>query len=269
MGGEFAVGVALVAEVMPDTARPYALGLLQALSAVGNIAAALINIGFGRLQETGVLGELSMFGVKLTAWRLMFVVGTLPALLAVVIRRRLKEPERWQAVAHQDIATKQLGSYGQMFGDARWRKNALVGLCLAFAGVVGLWGIGFFSPDLVRSVFRNHFAEQGLSPAEVEGKLFLWTGINMVVQNLGGFFGVYAFSVFTHRLGRRLTFAIAFLAAMLTTASFFWYLDDLSDIFWMTPLDGLFSTGPLRRLCHLLPRAVSHPAAQHRRLVLL
>src|SRR5207302_7916304 len=32
VGGEFAVGVALVAEVMPDRARPYALGLLQALS---------------------------------------------------------------------------------------------------------------------------------------------------------------------------------------------------------------------------------------------
>ncbi|MHC5542866.1 MFS transporter, partial [Singulisphaera rosea] len=36
VGGEFAVGVALVAEVMPDRARPFALGLLQALSAVGN-----------------------------------------------------------------------------------------------------------------------------------------------------------------------------------------------------------------------------------------
>src|SRR5690606_26654074 len=44
VGGEFAVGVALVAEVMPDRARPYMLGLLQALSAVGNISAALVSI---------------------------------------------------------------------------------------------------------------------------------------------------------------------------------------------------------------------------------
>src|SRR6266540_3380728 len=36
VGGEFAAGVSLVAEVMPSRARPYALGLLQALSAVGN-----------------------------------------------------------------------------------------------------------------------------------------------------------------------------------------------------------------------------------------
>ena len=50
VGGEFAVGVALVAEVMPDRARPFALGLLQALSALGNISAGLISIGLGGLE---------------------------------------------------------------------------------------------------------------------------------------------------------------------------------------------------------------------------
>src|SRR5438874_3713553 len=44
VGGEFAVGVALVAEVMPDWARPHALGWLQALSAVGNIMAAFVTL---------------------------------------------------------------------------------------------------------------------------------------------------------------------------------------------------------------------------------
>src|SRR5882757_786592 len=47
VGGQFAVGVALVAEVMPDRARPFALGFLQALSAVGNITAAIIGITLG------------------------------------------------------------------------------------------------------------------------------------------------------------------------------------------------------------------------------
>src|SRR5579885_1512945 len=44
VGGEFAVGVSLVAEAMPERARPFALGLLQALSAVGNITAALVGL---------------------------------------------------------------------------------------------------------------------------------------------------------------------------------------------------------------------------------
>src|SRR5205807_4669122 len=88
VGGEFAVGVSLVAEVMPDSARPYALGLLQALSAVGNITAALMSMGLGHLEESGVIAG---------AWRWMFVIGAAPALLAILVMRRLQEPERWQA----------------------------------------------------------------------------------------------------------------------------------------------------------------------------
>ncbi len=55
VGGQFAVGVSLVAEVMPDRARAPALGMLQALSAVGNVSAALIAMGFGALTAAGSL----------------------------------------------------------------------------------------------------------------------------------------------------------------------------------------------------------------------
>ena len=50
VGGEFAVGVSLVAEVMPNRARPFALGLLQALSAVGNVSAAVMMITLGHFH---------------------------------------------------------------------------------------------------------------------------------------------------------------------------------------------------------------------------
>src|ERR1051326_1361546 len=52
VGGEFAVGVSLVAEVMPARARPYTLGLLQALSAIGNISAALSGLALGEMERT-------------------------------------------------------------------------------------------------------------------------------------------------------------------------------------------------------------------------
>src|SRR4030095_14018920 len=109
VGGEFAVGVALVAEVMPDRARPYALGLLQALSAIGNITAALLSMSLGRLEETGAIAS---------AWRWMFVIGALPAFLALIVRMRLKEPERWQAAKAAGQQHKlRLGSYGELFGN--------------------------------------------------------------------------------------------------------------------------------------------------------
>src|SRR5438128_8297479 len=55
VGGQFAVGVSLVAEEMPDQARPFALGLLQALSAVGNITAALFGIALAYLSRDGMI----------------------------------------------------------------------------------------------------------------------------------------------------------------------------------------------------------------------
>jgi hypothetical protein len=47
-----------------------------------------------------------------------------------------------------------------LFRDARWRRNAIIGLLLATSGVLGLWGIGFFSIDLGRSVFRKVFEQR-------------------------------------------------------------------------------------------------------------
>ncbi|HEY2841900.1 MAG TPA: MFS transporter, partial [Pirellulales bacterium] len=85
-------------------------------------------------------------------WRIMFLIGALPALLALFIRRRLKEPERWQQASHQGAVTKQLGSYRELFSHPTWRRHALLGLALACSGVIGLWAVGFYTPDLIRQV---------------------------------------------------------------------------------------------------------------------
>lgn len=238
VGGEFAVGISLVAEVMPPRARPFALGLLQALSTVGNISAAFINISLGVVEGQGGLEGLTLFGTPLNAWRLMFVIGTLPALLAILIRSKLKEPESWQAVKASEGVSKELGSYASLLGDPRWRKNALAGLLMGFAGVVGLWGIGFFSFDLFEPIVRGKFEAQGLTGKELNGKVALWIGLTSVMQNLGAFFGIYGFSYLAHYLGRKPSFAIAFIAAMLSTALVFSQLNDFSQIFWMIPLMG-------------------------------
>jgi MFS family permease len=219
VGGQFSVGVSLVAETVPSKARPYALGWLQALSAVGNMLAALIGITLGHLQETGAVGS---------AWRMMFLVGALPAFLCIPIFRKLKEPEAWQRAKEQGGA--HLGSMSELFGDPRWRRNAIVGMLLAFSGVVGLWGIGFFSFDLLRSVLDKTDMSAGDKTR--------WIGITSLLQNAGAFFGIYAFTHLTAFTGRKFAFAISFIAAMGATAFTFWNLKDFSDIFWMIPLMG-------------------------------
>jgi MFS family permease len=221
VGGQFSVGVALVAETVSNRARPYALGWLQALSTVGNMFAALIGILLGRLQETNMISS---------AWRIMFVIGALPALLCIPVFKKLKEPEAWHRARAENMG-KHLGSIRDLFAESRWRRNAFVGMLLAFAGVVGLWGIGFFSFDLLRSVLDKTTMSAGQKTR--------WIGITSLLQNAGSFLGVYAFAHLTSIVGRKISFAISFTLAMFATAFTFWELRTLTDILWMIPFMGL------------------------------
>jgi MFS family permease len=230
VGGEFAVGVALVAEVMPEPARPHALGLLQASSTIGNIAAAMVSMAVGYLEQHALVPHNQ-------GWRLMFLVGAIPALLAVFIRRRLQEPERWRRATLENPNLK-FGSYAELFGHPRWRRHALIGLVLAFVGVVGLWGILFFILDLIRFVLRQSLLAQGLPEAVVAGRMGIWIGVALIMLNLGAFLGLASFSPMAQRFGRKPTFAVAFLLAMISTAAGFWFLDGLTDIFWLIPIMG-------------------------------
>lgn len=239
VGGEFAAGVSLVAEVMPTRSRPYALGLLQALSAVGNMTAAGIYYAIFRVApEEGVQG--------FATWRLVFLVGIVPALLAVYIRRHLKEPESWQkakaaaraaearaqaardAGASLDEFHKQMGDIREMFHDARWRKSTLIGVLLATSGVMGLWGIGFWTPELVRSFV----------PKEHQN---FYVSMTSLLQNFGAFFGIYGFGIMAGMMGRRPAFAVSYLLGFTMTVAVFGFMNDPGQIWWMIPLLG-FST---------------------------
>jgi MFS family permease len=246
VGGVFAVAVSLVAETVPDGPRPFALGLLQATSVFGNCTAALLSIWLGSLEQGGTFDHLYVFGYgPVKPWRIMFVVGILPAILVVFIQRRLKEPERWKAAVAAGNVRK-AGSFAELFGEPRWRRHALLGLLLAFAGVVGLWAIGFFSPELTRGALEPAFTaeakELGLSGDDltryVDGQKTLWAGVTSLMFNLGAFFGISAFSWLTHFTGRRLAFAVSLVAAALITALEFGTLNTRSDLFWMIPLVG-------------------------------
>jgi len=226
VGGEFAAGASLVAEVMPARARPYALGLLQALSAIGNMTAALISFGLPP--------EIEIQGVS--GWRFMFLVGIVPAILVIFVRRRLKEPESWvRAKAARDRGAdgrqpgQALGRIGDLFRDRRWRRSTLVGVTLALAGIMGLWGVGFWMTELVRDnvlrdlpkLTRNWYAS-----------------LASLLQNAGAFAGIYAFTVLTAMVGRRPAFAVSFIVALVTVVGVFGFLTEPSQVWWMAPMLG-------------------------------
>jgi hypothetical protein len=155
----------------------------------------------------------------------MFVVGVLPALLVVSVFKKMKEPEAWQRAR---LDAKKMGSISDLFGDSRWRKNTFIGLTLAISGVVGLWGIGFWTPELIREAL-------GDAPAATRN---WYVSMGTLLQDVGAFFGIYTFTVFTARVGRRPAFVVAYLIGLAATVMTFGWLRQPSDVLWMIPVLG-------------------------------
>jgi hypothetical protein len=231
VGGVFGLAVALVADTLPDRSRTGALGLLQALSAIGNVTAGVTSMYLGHLEATKAIAAG-------TAWKYMFLVGAIPALLCVFIQMQLKEPEKWvQARAAGRAAGVKFGSYAALLGDPRWRGSALLGMVLCVAGVIGLWGIGFFSPELVGDVIKASLVADGVSEEKIAGSQQFWIGVNSIVQNIGAFFGMLLFTRMAQGMGRKRAFAVAFVAALVATVAFFQFFNGLGDI-WMSAIMG-------------------------------
>jgi MFS family permease len=233
VGGVFGLSVALVADSLPDASRPPALGLLQSLSSWGNITAGLLGMSIGLLAA----GNFLPFGLK--AWQAMFLAGALPAFLCVFILARLKEPEKWsRASAEGKRSGVKFGSYATLLRHPVWSKHAWLGLILCSSGIIGLWGIGNFHPKIVSSIIQAHLAAAGLSPAAIASKKAWWTSLGLLLQNIGGFFGMLSFAKFAQVKGRKPAFAIALSLSFVCTLLVFKFLRSIGQIYWMLPLMG-------------------------------
>jgi hypothetical protein len=160
----FGAATTLVAESVPRRFRTAALGSMQALSACGNMLASALSLKI----TPGVEG----FWGHYSGWQVLSFVSVFPALLAVPMVLILKEPQAWinaKAEAATGGAGKAVGSFSDLFRHPRWRRSTLVGICLGVAGMVGLWGIAFFSPELISTAFKNRplQIEEILKPAEL------------------------------------------------------------------------------------------------------
>ena len=233
VGGVFGLSVALVADSIPDHTRAPALGLLQSLSSWGNIAAGLLGMGIGIFA----LSHGLPFGLK--PWQAMFLAGALPAFVCAFFLARLKEPEKWIRAKVEGAKTGvKFGSYFSLLKDPTWSKHAWLGLALCSAGIIGLWGIGNFHPKIVRSIIEAHLAADHLSSEALASRKAYWGSLGLLLQNIGGFFGMLTLAKFAQVKGRRPAFCLALILSFLSTQLVFRYLRDVDQIFWMIPLMG-------------------------------
>ena len=223
VGGMFGAATTLVAESVPSNFRAVALGSLQALSAMGNVAGSLISLKIAPGKEA-MLGDYS-------GWRVLFFIGVLPALLVIPIIIVLKEPEAWKK-AKADAAAgkghKNIGSPVELFRDPRWRRNSIIGLLLGVSGMAGLWGIGFFSPELISTALK------GAPQATIDSV----RGWGTALQDVGAFLGMVTFTLVASYMSRRVAFLGAFILCLGVTAFVFTSLKTASDAYWMLPMMG-------------------------------
>lgn len=223
VGGMFGAATTLVAESVPSHFRALALGSLQALSACGNI--------IGSLMSTQIKPGQADFLFGMSGWRILFFVGVLPALLVIPIMFVLREPDPWKQArlkAKQSPSEESVGSIPALFRHPVWRRNLLVGVCLGLAGMAGLWGIGFFSPELISTALKG----------EPQHVIDTVRGYGTALQDTGSFLGMMTFTLVATYYGRRLAFLGAFILCFITTIFVFNNLRTGTDAYWMLPIMG-------------------------------
>lgn len=253
VGGVFGLAVSLIAETVPSGARVQALGMLQVLSTIGNVTAGFTKMGIDHLEATKVIEPGQ-------GWRWMFLVGAIPACLVILIRKYLREPEPWLRLKEQDLLPKGgiFAPYKALLGEARWRKNLIVGALIASTGVVGLWAIGEYATDLQSAVFNNYYAAR--VPAEVaDAKVWIKSNVESartyayLLNMLGAAVGMWLFTQVANLVSRKFAFAVGYVAALVITVGAYWKMNSPQDAYWMMFLMGAAQLGLFAGFAIYLP----------------
>jgi MFS family permease len=184
LGGEWAAGAVLVSESWPAAHRGKAIGLMQGGWAIGYILAAVL-----------AAAVLPVYG-----WRPLFVLGVLPALLAVWIQRRVPEPALWaeRSARPEASAERRLGDIFR----PPLRRVTLFAVSLTTCVLFAYWGLFTWIP----SFLAKPAAEGGAGLGIVKSSAWI------IPMQVGAFLGYTLFGFLADRFGRRPVF-ITFLAA--------------------------------------------------------
>ena len=236
MGSEWSTGVALLAETWPNRARPKGAGFLQSGFGFGTLFAALTWLV---LSTTMPLGQ--------ETWRLVFVIGALPAFFCLYIRRAVDESEKWvEAVRAQRWAATQ-GADGaprenpakrpftlyEIFREPQSRRRTLLAFLLSLTTTVGWWAISALLPEfavqMAKAVGDATPGAWGLRAA------LLYTGGAVVAYLLSGFMA--------DAMGRRMFLVFTYAGSLVTTAITYLWTQSLEGLMLASFINGFFTLG--------------------------
>lgn len=220
MGGEWASGAVLVSETWPAAHRNKAISIMQSGWAIGYIMAALV--------AAAVLG---MPALGPDAWRWLFVIGVLPALFTLWIRRHVKEPQAWQAQQAR-VTDSAPNPFAVIFGPAmigRTLRIVLLGAATQFA----YWGVFFWLP-----AFLARPLDQGGAGMSVVSSLN-W----IIAVQVGAYLGYLTFGFIADVLGRRNTFILFMVVAAVLVPAYGQMARNPLALLLLGPVVGYFGSG--------------------------
>lgn len=196
IGGEWAAGAAMVAEVMPEKRRVEAGALLYTSAPFGLFLATYVNY---------LIQKVALSGSPETAWRYVFLTGLIPAAVAFIVRFFVKEPERWKAVAEgAHVRIKDL------FGP-EYIRITLSGLAMAAVALIMWWSCNAFIPTVATGLAQA--SSTGLDKAALQAKTQGWIATATNMFNLGGLLGTLLTIPVAKLVGRKPMFILYFVGA--------------------------------------------------------
>src|SRR6202043_4090339 len=153
IGSGWATGASITAELWPDHARGKGGAFLQSGFPIGSIFASAVWVAIGTLGPN--------------AWRYMYLVGVLPALVAFWTRRNIPESPRWEQSDKRRRAAYDLRRQGaalkgedaalvrftlvDLFAEPAVRSRLVLTFVMSLSVTIGYWGVSTFVPSYVGS----------------------------------------------------------------------------------------------------------------------
>lgn len=243
IGSEWVTGSSIVAEFFPDRARGRGVGFFQVGFGIGFFLAAFVFMFVGQIGPG--------------AWRWMFVIGVLPALLTLWIRRSIPESALWERTDAQRRAAQQRQSRGAasasdqkltrftfigLFAEAEIRRRTILAFLVGLASTFCYWGISTWVPPYIGAVAQG---------AGMSGPL--WISYAGMVFNFGAIIGYVGLGYLADAIGRKpATMIYQGLSLILTPVQFLW-THDLNMLLVAAFFLGTFVSGQFTWMSAWLP----------------
>jgi MFS family permease len=201
IGGEWAAGASMVAEVVPDDKRVEAGALLYTAAPLGLFLATFVN---------HQVAAVWLAGSPEQSWRVVFLFGLIPAAIAFIVRLFVREPERWAQVRERlaPPRIRDLFAPGMVSITVR-------GTLMAIVALIGWWSCNAFLPTVASGLAQTAAKAQDLDRLATSALAESWKTTATTWFNLGGLIGTLLTVPVAKHLGRKPMFALYFAGSAL------------------------------------------------------